>query len=167
MNGVKLGYLDIVHLRVFNQSYFSSTAPTNKPFLPRGGINFVFTNLEPLSYSSFLGYGRIYTSYAESVSEAPLLYSNWHYNSTNQTISEYLQYNESQELPYKEGLQPEHHRKWEYGASFNLFDYRLGVEFAYSDKLTGSALIPVFNTNAFELSNKAAIQNKAYEDAEI
>jgi hypothetical protein len=163
MSTFKVGYLNIVHLMASNQSYFSSTAPDSKTLLPGGGLSFVFTNIEPLSYSSFIPYGRLYASYAQSVNEAPLLYSKWHFNSTNQSIADYLQYMESQELAFVKGLRPEHHHKWEYGAAFNLFDYRIGIEVVYSNKLTQHAIIPLFIQDAFKLSNQAHIQNKAYD----
>jgi hypothetical protein len=163
MNSAKLSYYNVVDLTLSNQSYFSSTVSKNKSFLPGAGINFVFTNINPLSSSSLLPYGRVYASYSQSVNEAPLLYGKWHFNSTNQRISDYLQYVESQELAFIEGLQPEDQRKWEYGAAFNLFNYHIGVEFAYSDKLTKNVILPFFTSNGFRLSNQADIQNKAYD----
>lgn len=156
-------YDNTFNVKLTNQSYFSSTLPQSKIFLPGAGIGFVFTNLRQLQNASLLPYGRLYTSYARSIKEAPLLYSRWQFNSTSLSLTDYLNYFEDQELAAYKGLQPEQFRKWEYGIALNLFNYRIGAEFLYFDKLTKNTLVPTFANNTFALTNSADISNKGYE----
>ncbi|MDJ1499196.1 carboxypeptidase-like regulatory domain-containing protein [Xanthocytophaga agilis] len=158
---IRLKYRDLVLLNLTNQHYFSSTYTKGKFWLPTIGLGFTFSEL--FSYSSFLNFAKVYANYSQNIQEAPLIYNQWQYNSTQYAASNFAPYQETQEIVYTRQLQPEKTTKKELGLDMNIIQNRLHVSASYFQNLTQQALVPIFSENGFLLQNLADIENKGYE----
>jgi hypothetical protein len=158
----RFNYRDVLNLNANNRGYLSSTLRRGTLFLPGAGVSFTFSNLYPFSDQSVLTSGNIQSSYARTVQEAPLLYTNWHYASTGLPLAGYQGYYELPELPFAPGLEAERHRKFEAGAEMEFFG-RLTLEFNYFRQLTKGALFPVATASGFGLVNGADIANRGMD----
>ncbi|HEX8531279.1 MAG TPA: hypothetical protein VF646_14710, partial [Cytophagales bacterium] len=140
----------------------STTAGRGFGWLPAAGVSFHATEVYPFSNQPVLTTGKLRASYAKTVREAPLLYTDWHYASTVLPVAGYAGYYEAGELPFAPGLRPEVLHKFEAGTEVALW-HRLTLEFNYFRHLTRGALFPVHGPAGFALVNGADIANRGFD----
>ncbi|HAS45611.1 MAG TPA: hypothetical protein DCS93_34325 [Microscillaceae bacterium] len=147
-------------LDLANQFYFSSTlaAAQNTRYLPAFQLrlrHYGFSGI-PAWFSANVGYTR-------TLRETPLIYNQWHYNTTNVSLANYQQYFESAELSFSTEVSPEIQGSWEFGISFEYDDVvRIGIN--YHDQLTKNHLLPQLNTTgSFDWRNVGEIRNRGFE----
>jgi hypothetical protein len=147
---------DWLKLRFNGRSYFSNTVSTKRypNFLPAISAS---VDLAEGLYLDPLNSLKIHASYARSVREAPLLYSNWSYLSTTMPVDRYSSLYESRELFFQNDLIPESERKLETGLS--LSSTRVTLEFVYFNNFTDDFIAPAYDNDRYRLSNAAAIKN--------
>ncbi len=155
-------YHRFLYLSIANRGYFSNTADRAFGLLPGAGLAFNVTELYPFSYQQVLTTGKLRASYAKTVREAPLLYTDWHYASTVLPVAGYAGYYEAGELPFAPGLRPEVLHKFEAGTEIALW-YRVTLEFNHFRHLTRGALFPVPGPGGFALVNGADIVNRGFD----
>jgi hypothetical protein len=143
-------------IRFNGRSYFSNTVSWKKypNFLP--SVSASVDLADPL-YLDRLNSLRIHASYARSVREAPLLYSNWSYLSATMPVDQYSSFYENRELFFQNDLIPESERKFESGLS--AASSRVTLEFVYFNNYTDDFIAPVHDGDRYRLSNIAAIKN--------
>ncbi len=172
-----LSYNDILFLQLTGRNDWSSTLPiaTSSYFFPSASLSFVFTDaINSLKNVSWLNYGKLKLSAAQSANGAAPYQSTYTYNST--VISNYLNADAPSSfggqpvrgylsiLPPVQFLVPQRNKSFEVGVEAGFFQNRLGFEFTYyqtkaTSQILQSNLAPssgatavVFNTG--ELSNK-------------
>ena len=148
---------DFLLIKLSERNYFSSTVNSR-----------YYTNLFPMAAVSANLASRLYVdpidklepyfSVSRSLHEAPLLYNNWSYLSTRQSLQTYNRFFESTELFFRSGLLPETERKLETGLSLIVF-YNLNFDFAYFNNLTSNFIAPLWTQGRFSLQNVASIRN--------
>jgi hypothetical protein len=160
--GAGFNYHRFLYLSLANRSYFSTTADRAFGLLPGAGLAFNVTEMYPFSDQRVVTTGKLRASYAKTVREAPLLYTDWHYASTVLPVAEYAGYYEAGELPFAPGLSPEVLHKFEAGTEIALW-YRVTLEFNHFRHLTRGALFPVHGPAGFTLVNGADIANRGFD----
>ena len=150
-------YNDWLKLRFSNRHYFSNTvdADAYTNFLPSGSLSIDLAELVPLWPVYDL---ELYASVSNTLLEAPLLYGNWSYGSTTMSIEDYSTFYEASELFFRPSLAPETERKFETGLKLRVLN-RLSMELAYFDNRTTDFIVPVWQTDRFQLQNAATIKN--------
>jgi hypothetical protein len=148
---------DFLLIKLSERNYFSSTINSSR-----------YTNLFPMAAVSANLASRLYVdgidklepyfTVSRSLHEAPLLYNNWSYLSTRQSLQTYNRFFESTELFFRSGLVPETEQKLETGLSLILFNY-INVDFAYFNNLTSNFIAPRWEQGQFSLQNVASIRN--------
>lgn len=148
---------DVVLLKLSNRSYFSNTLPASRytNFFPLLRAN---VNLDELFESYTFNTLEIFGSFARTIHEAPLIYSNWSYLSTQKPAEEYNAFYESAELFFNRQLSPETATKAETGMRFRVFQ-RLHGELSIHNNVTRDLLAPAWNTDHFALNNVARVNN--------
>ena len=155
-------YHRFLYLSLANRGYFSSTVDRAFGLLPGAGLAFNVTEIYPFSDQRVVTTGKLRASYAKTVREAPLLYTDWHYASTVLPVAGYAGYYEAGELPFVPGLRPEVLHKFEAGTEIALW-YRVTLEFNHFRHLTRGALFPVPGPADFTLVNGADIANRGFD----
>lgn len=152
-------YHDWLHVRLNNRSYFSNTIHRNQytNFFPTVSLSIDFADLLYLASVNDL---KLYAAVSRTIREAPLLYSNWSYGSTNIPIENYTSFYEGSELFFSKGVIPETERKFESGLKFNGFNGGLTIELVYFNNQTKDFIAPVNTPNGFVLFNVATIKNQ-------
>jgi hypothetical protein len=100
---------------------------------------------------------KIYSTISKTLREAPLIYSNWSYGSTNLPVEKYTSFYEANELFFLNTIAPETERKFETGLNVEIG--RFLFEFSYFNNLTGDFIAPVKVADRFEMQNIASIKN--------
>ncbi|MBL0743103.1 TonB-dependent receptor [Chryseolinea lacunae] len=150
-------YEDFILLKLANRSYFSNTAPADSytNFFPTASLSVDLANKLYIDQVDLL---RPYVSLSRTLHEAPLIYNNWSYLSTRQTLQAYNTFNESTELFFPSGLAPETTRKLETGVRLDAFRY-FSFEFSYFNFQTDNFVSPIYRNGHFALGNAASISN--------
>lgn len=151
-------YYHWLNVKVSNRNYFSSTVSNRQfaNFFPSGSISL---NLSELLNIWSVDYLKVYTTASRTIREAPLLYSNWSYGSTNIPLEKYATFYETSELLFNRRVMPELETKFESGLKFRGIGGRLDVEMAYFNNLTKDFIAPTKNGGLYELRNIATIRN--------
>jgi hypothetical protein len=143
-------------LRLINQSYFSSTL-SRKDYVnlfPSASFQLrvqEIAELYPLSELTLYGSG------SRSPREAPLVYSNWSYLSTQRAVSQYPGFFESREIVSTSGLRPEVDTKFEVGGKIS--SQSVSADFSWYTNTTDDFLAPFGNGNDFSFANIAKVRN--------
>lgn len=145
-----------VNVKFNARSYFSNTVSTKKytNILPSAAISL---NLADVLQLYSLHVLKVYTTYARTLREAPLVYSTWSHLSTTLAADQYNTFYEDRELYFNRDLIPESEEKFE--AGLRMSTGRLSLEFAYFNNYTDDFIAPVFDAGEFLLRNTAAIKN--------
>lgn len=159
-------YRNLFIVKFTNRNYFSNTidraAYTN--FLPTASARI---NLDDIFYNtwyvSFINSFSIYSNYSTSLREAPLIYSDWAYNSVNTDEKDYTGYYESGEIFFEKGLLPEKDKKIEAGIMSTFFNGRLALDYSHYHSVTDNFLAPVYEGSNGTLSNMAQVTNSGNE----
>lgn len=138
-----------------NKFYFSSTLPISKNefFLPDVQLKVVLDAYD-VDYTLYLGF-------AKNLQEAPLLYNQWQYNSTNTSLANYAQYFESEELGFNSEVSPEMKTVWSVGFGIELLE-ALNFNISYQNQRTSNLLKPVFTNGRFAWANVGEMQNNGF-----
>lgn len=144
-------------LDLANQFYFSSTlsASKNTRLLPFFNFSLVHDNLFDWGVSMYTS-----ANYIKTLRETPLVYNQWHYNTTNSSSATYQQYFERNELGLNSDISPETNSQWAF--KFSLF-FNNGSHFGitYQDKKTENHLLPLLTSlGDFAWANVAEVRNK-------
>ena len=151
-------YYHWLNVKFSSRNYFSSTV-SNKNFsnfFPSGSISL---NLSELLNIWSVDYLKVYTTASRTIREAPLIYSNWSYGSTNIPLENYASFYETGELLFNRVLMPELETKFESGLKFRGIGSRLSVEIAYFSNLTKDFIAPNRTGTFYELKNIATVKN--------
>lgn len=142
--------------KVNGRSYFSNTASSKHyaKLLPSASVSLDFVEV---AYIEPINTLRAHVSFAQTVREAPLLYTQWSYLSIGKNAEQYNSYYEDRELYFNNDLIPESERKFEAGVSAGLS--RLTVDFAYFNNYTQDFVAPVSDGGNYVLKNAATIKN--------
>ncbi|AHM60015.1 TonB-dependent outer membrane receptor [Flammeovirgaceae bacterium 311] len=157
----------LAQLLLTNRMYFSNTlAPDQSQFfLPAANLSVNLHQLELLKSGRFISELKVYSSYANTIREAPLLYNQWHFNSLRYSPENYRQYYELEELCSNPGLLPEKQQKWEAGLDSWILDSKLSISANYFLNITDQLLVPVFREGQYQLENSAKLQTPGLEVA--
>jgi iron complex outermembrane receptor protein len=174
---VDLSYNDYLFLQLTGRNDWSSTLPvaTSSYFFPSASLSFVFTDaIKSLKNASWLSYGKLKVSAAQSANGTTPYQSIYTYNST--VLSNYLNANAPTSfggqpvrgyqsiLPPERFLVPQRNKSYEVGVEAGFFQNRLGMELTYYQTkatsqilqgnlaLSSGASAVTFNTG--ELSNR-------------
>lgn len=149
-------YRDIT-LRLATQHYFSSTLPSNAhiAFLPA----FQFQLRERIGRDLRINASIDYT---QNIKEAPLLYNQWQYNSTNTSLANYAQYFEQAELVHIPGLLPEKNTSW-HTTWVLKYKWHTHLSVSYFHTKTENFLVPQLVDGKFSWTNAAEIANQGWE----
>src|SRR5690606_16107600 len=154
----KYEYFNLLNVNFSNRSYFSSTSNRRSNYLlPSGGISL---NLAQLFNIWELDYLKIYSTVSQTVNEAPLVYSNWSYASSDISVENYTSFFESGEIFFNKDLSPEKETKFETGIKFLGVGGRLHADIAYYHDQTRDFIAPSTSGLQYELRNFATIRNK-------
>lgn len=148
---------DFLLIKLSERNYFSSTVNT-KNYTNLFPMAAVSANLASRFYIDGVDKLEPYFTLSRSLHEAPLLYNNWAYLSTRQSLQNYNSFYESTELFFRPGLIPEIEQKIETGLSMVMFNY-FNLDFAYFNNLTSNFIAPVWGQGQFLLQNVATIRN--------
>lgn len=145
-------------VRLANRSYFSNTLSSSRytNFFPTIGAKI---NLQELVYIDPLYEWSVYGTFAQSLNEAPLVYSNWSYLSSQKSAQQYNTFYESAEILFNRGLSPETENKFEAGMKFNILN-QLTADFTYYHYTTDNFIAPVWNGSSYQLLNAARVANQ-------
>ena len=147
-------------LDLANQFYFSSTlaAAQNTMYLPT--FELIFRHYQ---FSGVPMWFSASASYTRTLRETPLIYNQWHYNTTNISLANHQQYFESAELGFSTEVLPEIRGSWEFGVSIEYDNFAsLGIN--YHNQVTKNHLLPQLNTTGnFDWSNVGEIRNRGFE----
>lgn len=140
------------------RNYFSNTVNYDRfvNFFPSGSLS---VNLADLLYLWPVDYLKVYGTAARTIREAPLVYSNWSYASTNIELENYPSFYEATELIFHDDLAPETETKLETGVKLHTMNSQLTFEVAYFNNLTRDFIAPRATPAGFELSNLATVRN--------
>lgn len=135
-----------------NRNYFSNTVDYTKftNLFPAASLNIDFQQLLdiwPVDELSF------YVSSARSIREAPLLFSNWAFGSTNLSVADYARFYESAELFSNHRTDPEIMLKSEVGLNLQAYWLRSHVSF-YQDH-TDNLITPIYQSGQIQVINAA------------
>jgi len=155
--GGQYRYHDFLLIKLSERNYFSSTvsAKNYTNLFPMAAIS---ANLASPIYMGDINKLEPYVTLSRGLHEAPLLYNNWSYLSTRQSLQNYNSFFESTELFFRRGLIPEIEQKMETGLSMVLFNY-FNFDFAYFNNLTSNFIAPQWVQGQFSLQNVASIRN--------
>ncbi len=172
-----VGYKDMLFLSGTARNDWSSTLPigNNSYFYPGVTLSWLFTEILPKN--DILTYGKIRAAYGKTGNDAsPYLtssqfvqaYANGYYgtdiasfpmNSVNAFISSTTAGSAS--------LRPEMTSETEFGANLQFFNGRIGVDFAYYDRITSDQIftLPADPATGYSsvVTNFGEVQNKGYE----
>ncbi|HEX6226017.1 MAG TPA: carboxypeptidase-like regulatory domain-containing protein [Chryseolinea sp.] len=151
-------YYDLLNVKFTNRIYFSSTVRNGafSNFFPSGNI---ILNLAQLVDIWSIEYLRLYSTASRTIREAPLLFSNWSYGSTNSPVENYTSFYEANEILFNRKLLPEIETKLESGLKFRGMSSRLSVEIAYFNNVTKDFIAPAQQGTQYALQNLATIRN--------
>jgi hypothetical protein len=146
-----------LNIRVTNRRYFSNTVNYNQftNFFPSGSFSI---DLAELLYLWPVDQLKLFGTLSRSIREAPLLYSNWSYQSTSLPVENYNSFYESSEIFFNKNLSPETEVKFETGIKFRGFN-NLIFELVYFNNLTKDFILPVNSSDGFNLTNIATVHN--------
>lgn len=143
-----------INAKITGQQYYSSTAQRYRNFFPTvsAGIDMVhFLQLYPIDKL------KIYTSSSKTIREAPLLFRNWSYGSTQLAAGTFNRFFENTELYFVHGLLPETTHKTETGLSLSLQN-NLSLDVSYASSITRDLVTPVYESSGYALRNAAAVR---------
>ena len=159
----RLSFDDIIHVRLTNNSYISSSNQKRYLWLPSMGASFVFSNIYGWS-GSILSEGKIYSSWSTSVKESPLIIPQRSFNSLIFGLSDLVDYFENLEVFGHSGLEAESIGQYELGVELDLFHNRVELNANYFQNNTRDALIPVLiSSQEVKIMNLAQLRNKGFE----
>jgi hypothetical protein len=146
-----------VIVKVSNRSYFSNTLPSSRytNFFPHAQAKLFLDqllNLQGIAELSING------SFARTLREAPLIYSNWSYLSTRGPADQYNTFYEARELFFNKNLLPETEHKIHAGIDFNLRNKLLAGISLYNN-IINDFITPAWSNGNFEFTNTARIKN--------
>ena len=176
------GFRDMVYLTLSGRNDWSSTLPEgeNSYFYPAASLSFLFSDL--ISSSDILSLGKLRASWGMAGNDAPpyrvastidpsVVYyryanpPNWGYVFPIQGVPGYEVSDDN--LIGNPELKPEITTEWEVGVDLRFFQGRLGVDFAYYDRITDGQLlradIAPSSGYQYQTKNFGSISNKGYE----
>ncbi|MBN8651962.1 MAG: TonB-dependent receptor [Cytophagales bacterium] len=144
---------------ILNRNYFSNTVNYQHyvNLFPTASISVDIKQLLDLWSINQL---KLYSTTSRSIREAPLLYSNWSYQSLALQAQHYSQFYESDEILFNRLVAPETEWKSELGLKFDA--NRLSAEVSWFGNTTANFIAPVNSPQGFRLSNTATIQNRGW-----
>jgi hypothetical protein len=157
---IRLG--NLVNLEVGNRAYLSSTLARPRLWLPNVGASLDLMSLIR-TYYTVLSDLKLRANYAKNLSEAPLIYGKWAFQSTGLPVARYLEYFENQELLFGPNLRPEAFHKFNAGVEVGLSDNQVNLEADYFLHATQGALVPVGLAGQFGLQNAADLRTQGLE----
>ena len=143
--------------------YNSSTINKTRFLKPSVHFSIDVTSFINLRYNAPLNYLKLFTNYNNNIKEADLNYVGYHYNSTNQSMTESPNFYGKDELSLPQGLKPQEISNYEVGFSSSWFKHRINLDINYFFSLREHAIYPIFNGNQYVLSNVGDIKNQGLE----
>ncbi|NOS92260.1 MAG: hypothetical protein HOP30_10090 [Cyclobacteriaceae bacterium] len=133
-----------------NRNYFSNTVDytTFTNLFPAASLNVDFQQLLGIWDMDELS---LYVSSARSIREAPLVFSNWAFGSTNLSVADYARFYESAELFSNHRAAPETMLKSEVGLNLYASGFNSHVSF-YQDH-TDNLITPVYQNGQIQVIN--------------
>lgn len=147
-------YDRMIFLTLTGRNEWSTTLPANANsfFYPSASVSWIFTELEPLNRLSFLSYGKLRFSYAQTASDAlPYLTRT---GFTSYPVTD--RYSTRLNFPLlgqtgftlsntlgSEDLRPEKTNTWEIGTDLRWFGNRLGIDFTWFSRKSQDILLQV------------------------
>lgn len=150
-------YNEIVRANFTNRTYFSNTVNYSQftNLFPAASLTIDLTDL---FYDYFFDKFSFYATSSRTLREAPLLYSNWAFESTSLKVENYTGFYERNELFFNSSLAPETERKFETGANISAYN-QFSFDIAYFNNLTSDFMAPVITGVGVELRNAARVKN--------
>lgn len=147
----------IAIVKLSNHSYFSNTLPTARytNFFPSVQAKVAFDDLLELYQVEELSLSG---SYARTLHEAPLIYSNWSYLSTTSSPSQYNTFYEARELFFNDQLLPEIEHKMQAVVNFNVGG-RLYTRFTLHNNVITDFIAPRQRGYIVEFANVGRTRN--------
>jgi hypothetical protein len=140
------------------------TSTTLSKTYTRPTIGFAFYPLNfNYIYNDWIGYLKLFGSYSSGINEVPLNFKRGLFNSTLYNTSDYINYFEYTEVYNTGMLKPELNDRLELGINFGLFQNRLTSEFSLYTGKNKQVMVPVFNSDHFDIINGCDLQKKGYD----
>ncbi|HCZ37778.1 MAG TPA: hypothetical protein DHV26_17800 [Cytophagales bacterium] len=148
-----------INAYIVNRNYFSNTI-RNKQYINLFPTASISLDIRQLLDSWIIDKLKVYTTVSRSIHEAPLVYSNWSYQSLALPAQQYAQFYESGEILFNQAVLPETEWKQETGLTFDR--YGLSADVSWFNHTTTNFIAPVRSLQEFGLTNAATIQNRGW-----
>jgi hypothetical protein len=162
LSNLSMNYNEWLVARVGTRTYFSNTVikKSQNYWQPSANISVNIGNIIGVyPIDNF----PVYVSYASALREAPLIYSNWSYNSLNVPVKDYAKYYESQEIVLSPALRPEVEQKFETGLSASMWSNAFQFEGLYYSQTTDNMILPASINNTYQFTNGAKTNTKGVQ----
>ncbi|TRZ41180.1 carboxypeptidase-like regulatory domain-containing protein [Robertkochia solimangrovi] len=131
-----------------------------KLFLPTVLINYGF---QELFYIDWINRLNLSVGWGKDVKLMPLYYNNQSHNSLGILPEELAGLKTNNDLFVSDFLDFESVENLDLGMSIDLFNYMIGIEFAYFQSTSKNSIFPILRNNGFELQNIAKIRNRGVD----
>lgn len=157
-------YRNMLNLSLHNQFYVSSTLASRHQqlFLPTALLNLRLQSL--FNIEKFYYNMNFFGGYKKRLREAPLVNSQWAYNTTHRSLSSYAQYYESEELLHTSQVAPELKTEWHAGINIGESHREKHLlSISYRHERTQNLLVPIAKGSGFAWANVGTLNSKGWE----